>query len=69
MEIEILKIDQKKYIWYLLKAKKITICYATVLSIKAKLFITMNQAGNYDSVDYAVYQQFIINFIYLVCGT
>lgn len=46
LEARTLKIDQKEYIWDLLEAEEMTLCYPTILPIKAGLFIFMNQAGN-----------------------
>lgn len=46
MKVRILKIDQKDYIWNLLKVEKMTSCHATIIPIKTRLFISINQAGN-----------------------
>ena len=42
MEIEIFKIDRKKYIQYLLKVEKMTLYYVTIFFIKAGLFISID---------------------------
>lgn len=42
MEVEMLKIDQKEYIWDLLEVEIITLCHAIILPIKARLFISID---------------------------
>lgn len=56
MDTRTLKIDQKEYIWDFLEAKGMTLYYATVLSFRARLFISMDQAGNDNSINFAIYQ-------------
>lgn len=56
MKIKKLKIDQKKYVWDLSKAYKMTLYYAIIFSIKARLFIFMDQVcNNYNFATFAVY--------------
>lgn len=43
--------------------------HTTVLFIKTRLFIFIDQAGNYDSANLAAYQQLIEKLMYLACGT
>ena len=46
-----------------------TSCHAIILSIKAKLFISIDQADNYNFANLTVYQRIIGKLMYLVFGT
>ena len=69
LQVETMKIDQKNYIQDLLESKKMSLCYLTVLSMKASLFFTLDQAGNHLLIDLIAYQRMIRKLIYLACGT
>lgn len=53
--VEILKIDQKKYIQNFLKSKKITLYYSTVFLVKAKSFFFLDQVEDHRQADLAAY--------------
>ena len=62
-----LRIDQKRYIRDLLKAKGMTSYHPTILPVKAGSILLLNQAGNHQQADLTVYQYLIGKLIYLSC--
>lgn len=55
MKTRILKINQEKYIQDLLEVEEMTLCHITIFFINAELFISIDQAGNDNSADFAAY--------------
>lgn len=64
-----LKIDQKEYIRDLLESEGMTSCHPTVLPVKAGSSFFLDQVGDYQQADLAVYQRLIGKLMYLSCGT
>lgn len=69
IKVGMFKIDQKKYIQDFLEAERMTSCHITIFFIKTRSFIFMNQIGDYDFANFAVYQWLIKKLIYLAYGT
>ena len=66
---EILKINQKGYIFNLFEAERISLCHRTIVSMKAGLAFFMDQAGDHIQADLTIYQQLFRKLIYFACKT
>ena len=51
------------------RIQKMTLCYPTILPVKASSTLLLNQASDQQQADLTVYQCLIGNLMYLSCGT
>ena len=62
-------IDQKGYIWDLLKSEGMTLSHLIVLPVKTGSTLFLDQISDYQQAKLTTYQQLVEKFMYLSCET